>query len=167
MIVHFEKSGFEGTFSCCKKTLILFIEAVYRGELRLLRCISDFPASDDLRKLPVHVSSRKVSLSVSRILTAWRIWDFLKNLSGSSVFLPSMTFREFILFVREKVFAVCHLNSVSQATQAAGIVANILSTTPSNVIFFLTMTYLSVIVSGCWICLVQFFGKAFISSNAF
>lgn len=60
-----------------------------------------------------------------------------------------MTFGEFVLFVQEKVSAGFNLNSISQATQATGIVANILSTIPSNVIFFLTSTYLSVTVSGC------------------
>lgn len=72
-----------------------------------------------------------------------------KQLPGSSFFLPPMTFREFVLFVQKKVFAGFHLNSVSQATQATGIVANILSTIPSNVIFFLTPAYLSVTVFGC------------------
>lgn len=54
-----------------------------------------------------------------------------------------MTFTEFVLFVQEMFFAVFHLNSVSQATQTTGIVASILLTTPSNVIFFPALTYLS------------------------
>lgn len=54
-----------------------------------------------------------------------------------------MTFREIVLFVQEMFFAVFHLNSVSQAAQTTGIVANILLTPPANVIFFLTPTYLS------------------------
>lgn len=126
MIGYFEKSGFEGTFSCGEKTLILFIKAVYRGDLKLLGCISAFPASDDLstalRKLPVHGVPKESVTQCKQNSYSLEDLRFSKNFPNSSFFLPPMNFREFVLFVQEMVFAVFLLNSVSQATHTTGIV---------------------------------------------
>lgn len=98
-----------------KATLILFIKDDYRGELWLLRCISDFPTSDELNtaltgdagstcELKESVTQCKQNSSSLEDVRFSR-----KLLPSSSFFFPPITFREFFLFLQEMFFYVFHL----------------------------------------------------------